>query len=195
LAVPETVERRIRDVLRSHGGDAWPILTLFGCTHRPSGDGRQYVNEAILLGPDGRELHRHRKLSRYTADRQFAEKIEVGNVLSILESPLGNLVPLVCLDLPHVGIRRLLEQTHGNFLLVPSLSRTTRAHASIARQLQASNRAATFVSNRCYDEAPSHEKPEGTSFFRVPRKGDPEVAHFGDGRTSSPYLLFELDPV
>ncbi len=193
LAVTETGERRVRDVLRSHGRDGFPILTLFGCCHRPSGDGKQYVNEAILLGPDGRELHRHRKLAAYTADRQLAERIEVGDVLSVLESCCGNLVPLICLDLPNVAVRRLLEQTHGSLFLVPSLSPKISAHASIARQLQASNRAGTFVCNRCFDRQPSPQEPKGTSFYRVPRRAHPYVAHVSHGAGPlPPYLLFEL---
>ncbi len=118
-----------------------PILTLLGRCHRPNRrDSRNDVNEAILLGPDGRELARHRKLASFTADRRLSEKLEVGQTLTVLESAAGNLVPLICLDLPNVAISALLKQTHGNVILVPSLSSTTSAHSNIALGLQASNR-------------------------------------------------------
>lgn len=195
LVIPPTVEERIHGILEGHGREGYPMLTVFGCCHCQSEDDpRIDVNEAVVLGPDGTELHRHRKLAAFTdRERGIAERIKVGDRLSVLETRLGNLVPLICLDLPNVAILDLLKKTHGNVLLTPSLSPQTSAHDSAAKQLQIEQLASTFVCNRRFDQQPTADSPSGTSFFRVPRAKDAHVAHFPK-HAKRPNLLFKLAP-
>jgi predicted amidohydrolase len=191
LAVPPATEAKIRNRLAGHGPDGFPILTLFGRCHRRTPKGDLDLNEAVLLGPDGGELHRHRKLTAFTGfseDRahHFGERLEVGNTVTVLECALGNLAPLICLDLLHLPLAGILRRSHANVFPVPSLSPQTSAHRTAARQVQASNRAGTFVCNRWIDGL----SEQGTSFYQVPRRNGYR-AHLPDsGKT--PYLLFEL---
>lgn len=191
LILTESGEERLRSMLRRNGREGFPLLTLAGRCHRRGAE-RNDVNEAILLGPDGTELHRQRKLAAFTdRHRGLAERIEVGKELAVLESRIGNLVPLICLDLVSGKICGLVERSHGNVLLVPSLSDTTRDHRRAAKRLVVGNLAATFVCNRPFhDPQPSAERPAGTSFYRVPRPRPPrELLHFPD-QADRPYLLF-----
>ena len=197
LCVTPKIQQAIQDALQRHGVDGHPLLTLFGGCHRPSGSGDLDLNEAILLGADGSELHRYSKQAAFTnMGMKLAERLDVGDILSVLESPLGNLVPLICLDLFHDGVSQLVRESHGNVFLVPSWSEKTSAHDNAAKRLQGSMRASTFVCNRRFKEPLDH--PEGTSFYYVPcRKPDKDeiraesAAHRSDPQ-SRPYLLFEL---
>jgi hypothetical protein len=65
LSIPPSTEAEIRRDLAKQGIDGYPLLTLFGCSHRRN-SGDLDVNEAVLLGPDGAELHRHCKLAPFT---------------------------------------------------------------------------------------------------------------------------------
>lgn len=194
LVMTAEADARIREVLaKQHGMDGFPILTLYGCCHRRCDDGRADVNDAFLLGPDGSEICRHRKLTNYTAGRQIAEKLEPGERLIVLECGLGNLLPLICLDLPNLTMADLISSSHANVLLVASLSPKTSTHARLAGVLQGSNRASVFVCNRRFkDPQPCSDDPAGSSFYRAGRS---EVFHFSRQNdevelTGKPYLLF-----
>jgi len=191
LAIPPATEEEIRTILASHGHLGYPTLTLFGRCHRLSPRGDLDLNEAVLLGPDGTELHRHQKLTSFTGFSQdraahFGERLEVGDTVTVLESALGNLAPLICLDLLHVPLAGILRRSHANLFVVPSLSPQTNAHRTAAKQLLASNRAATFVCNRWI----SGLVEEGTSFYQLPRRQGYRP-HLPDSKETS-YLLFDL---
>ncbi len=171
LTMPNIVGEKLASALRDHGPQGFPLLTVVGCCHEPaSSPGGAVVNQAWLLGPDGRELHVHRKLSSYGV-AGFSERLEVGQEITVLESPLGNLSVLICLDLLTPGIQSVGLRSHANLLLVPSLSRQTRAHQQAATRYQNSCLASTFVCNRWIDRL--QPRAEGQSFYRVPkRKGE-----------------------
>ena len=191
LAIPADTDQEIRSILAGHGSPGHPILTLFGRCHRRNAAGDSDLNDAVLLGPDGSELHRHQKLTAFTGfsrDRKshYGERLEVGVVVSVLECALGNLTPLICLDLIHTPYAPVLRRSHANLFPVPSLSPETVPHRTAAKQLQVTNQASTFVSNRWIDGL----SEEATSFYQVPRsKG--YKPHLPDPK-QRPYLLFEL---
>ena len=188
LIMTETAEALVREILRDNGVGGFPILTIYGCCHRLSDDGHADVNEAVLLGPDGEELCRHRKLTEYNVGKTISERLEAGTTMTVLECAFGNLLPLICLDLLNHPIGRIVEKTHGNVLLVPSLSPKTGAHAKSAALFGISSRACTFVCNRCFgDFQPTRDDPEGSSFYRAGK----EIFHYPD-HGDRPYLLFEL---
>jgi predicted amidohydrolase len=191
LSVPLRTEEMIRQELSRSGVDGHPILTLFGCCHRQPSDGGRPVNEAVLLGPSGAELHRHRKLVRFT-DYRFGEhhpvpeKVETGTVVTVLESAFGNLVPLICIDFINEAVEEVLFRCHGNLYPVPSLSPETNAHQVKAVRLQVHNLAATFVCNRWIGPL-SKGSP---SFFRLPRQKGLTLHEPGSAEAS--HLLFDL---
>lgn len=190
LAIPSGTENKIRRDLARNGIDGHPILTLFGCCHCPSAEENLYLNEAVLLGPDGFELHRHRKLVPFT-DYRFGEAhpvcepLETGKTITILESAVGNLTPLICIDLLNDGIKEVVRRSHGNLFAVPSFSEETKAHRHAAITLQVRARASTFVCNRW--TTPLSEVT--TSFYRVPRQ-DSLALH---SKNPERPLTFQLD--
>ncbi len=192
LAIPPRVREEIRETLRSHGADGHPMLTLLGCCHCPAPNGGD-LNEALLFGPAGEELCRHRKLTSFTThlggdrSRVLGEQLQVGTTVTVLEGAFGNLTPLICLDFIHMPLRQVLTRSHANVFAVPSLSPTTGAHQDAARAFQTSSRASSFVSNRALDGL----KQEATSFFRVPWRNGYR-AHL-PASDPSPYLLFSLE--
>lgn len=194
LAVPPETREDIRLTLETHGPAGHPLMTLFGCCHRQLPEGG-VVNEAVLLGPDGTELHCHQKLAAFTKivtrDRALisGEPIRVGTRLSVLESPLGNLMPLICLDFIHQPLFQALTSSHANVFAVPSLSHTTADHRNRAEDLLRTNLASSFVSNR----ALAGPTEPATSFFRIPCK-DGLRTHLPRSEPREPgYLLFSLE--
>jgi predicted amidohydrolase len=207
LSIPQGVETEIQRILRTHGPDGHPILTLFGRCHRKNEKNGLYLNEAVLLGPDGSEILCYLKQTRYTgrhvvvawdeenhpaetspAKKQvpvyLEEQIELGDKLLVLDFPFGNLAPLICLDLLHLGLNEILRQSHADLFVVPSLSETTGAHRASATRLMISNRASTFVTNRWIED-----KPAEPSFYRIPSEEGVRQHQPQDG----PYLLFCLE--
>jgi len=195
LSIPPATALDIRRALAAQGVDGYPILTLFGCSHRRNDSGDLDVNEAVLLGPDGSELYRHRKLAPFTdyaggEDYPCGENLETGEIVAVLECSLGNLTPLICLDLFNAAVRDVLTRSHGNLFAVPSLSPKTSAHQTAASDLQGRLLASTFVCNHWNDEKPHHQS---TSFYQVPvsqgRQFHVSPSAPGAGK---PYLLFKL---
>lgn len=195
LSISKAALHHVEAILanRDHGPDGFPILTLLGLCHaQVQQDDREWdVNEAVLLGPDGVELHRHRKMHCYSArlptapDDAIGERLLVGQEITILESPIGNLATLICLDLFHEESLEVLRRSHANMMLVPSLSPKTSAHARAASALEVSQLAATFVCNRWFN--PDHEP----SFCMLPRKRGryPEMHE----RPAREFILFHAD--
>jgi predicted amidohydrolase len=174
-----------------HGVDGFPLLTVIGLNHgettRAPGE---YVNEAVILGPTGQEIHRHRKLARYalaTEDHHVSEQIVTGHEeLKILETPIGNIATPICADLFYESSSPVLRASHTSLLLVPSLSPKTSAHLEKARELWANRLACTFVCNRTLwgrdvSKAPSFQLGPGSR------------AVFDD--ESEPYQLCQLNSV
>jgi predicted amidohydrolase len=189
LAIPPATQEEIRKALKENGPAGYPLLTLFGCCHRKVSEGGD-LNEGLLLGPDGRLLHCHEKLAAFTRivtrDRTVikGERLKAGTAVSVLESPLGNLSPLICLDFIHKPLYQILVSTHANLFAVPSLSDTTSAHRIAAKSLQVENLASSFVCNRTFD-GPSDE---AASFVQVPFKEE------GHTWRAPSFLLFSLKP-
>lgn len=164
----------LADVKRTLGGhrvlEDHPVLTVLGLCHVPEPGGAD-VNEALVLGPDGLELHRHRKLAPFTmvGEAPCGERLLTGDAITVVESEIGNLLILICLDLFHLPAMAAIMKSHADALLVPSLSPATGAHETAAATFQASQLAATFVCNRWLD---GWRSGESASFFRVPGMHD-----------------------
>ncbi len=140
---PATYDLIRRQLAANAAPDDYPILTLFGCTHRRNEADTLDFNEAALLGPGGSEVYRHRKLTVFTGfagDRvtYFGEQLEQGSQLAVLECAFGNIVPLICLDFIHpVLLAGVVHSCHGNLFVVPSLSAKTGRYETSAELLEA----------------------------------------------------------
>lgn len=191
LSIPTRSRKAIQRTLKRRGPNSYPFLTLIGCCHRRAPEGGD-LNEAVLLGPDGKEIHCHRKLASFTSivtrDRALikGERLQAGARVSVLESTVGNLTPLICLDFIHKPLYEILTRLHANLFVVPSLSHTTADHRDRAKNLEGANLASSFVSNRALEGLTE----KATSFFRVPHK-DGLKTHIS-GQPGSPYLVFSL---
>ncbi len=188
LALSPVMLSAVRDRLASHGADGHPILTVAGLCHAPFPSGGLHVNEAVLLGPNGAEIWRHRKLRRFTDAEAVPEHIETGFTLGVIETPCGNLATPICLDVFAHEAKELLLTSHATVLLVPSLSPKVNAHETAASEFAADRSGSTFLCNRTVngyaDDAPS--------FYLVPRR----PGHKGNGSTPhlrrDKHLLFRL---
>lgn len=171
LSITPGVLADVKRILASHRVlEGHPVLTVLGLCHAPEPGGAD-VNEALVLGPDGLELHRHRKLAPFTTVGEAAcgERLLTGDAIAVIESEIGNLLTLICLDLFHLPARDAIMKSHADTLLVPSLSPATGPHETAAKTFQASQLAATFVCNRWLD---GWRYGECASFFRVPGMGN-----------------------
>jgi hypothetical protein len=169
--------------LAAHGAGGHPILTVAGLCHAPHGSDGSHLNEAVVLGPDGQELHRHRKLSRFTDTKDTPERILTGSTLGVLETPCGNLATPICLDVFAKASQALLFASHATLLLVPSLSEKLSAHRDASRAFATDRWGSTFVCNRTF----AGFNDDARSFYWTPF---PDTPHEHDG--SKPQLWFRL---
>lgn len=183
LAFSPAMLAAARARLGQHGLGGYPILTVAGLCHAPHDSGAAYVNEAVVLGPDGDELHRHRKLSRFADAGLTSEEIATGFTLGVLETACGNLATPICLDTFAPASKALLLASHATVLLVPSLSPKVGPHQDAAREYAAARWVTTFVCNRTLAGFAS----EAPSFYWPPLPGTP---HEHDGQST--YLCFRL---
>ena len=172
LVLPELVASdetlgAICETLERLDGDG-PALTVVGRYHRigDGGDGidpellgdsetGRYVNEAVVLGPFGHELWKHRKFSSAggkvptdDGEQYVVEDIRLGRSLTVVDTPLGAVAVPICLDTFAAHGRARLERSPANVLLVPSLSPTVERHCSSLRLLVAALWGLAFVCNR-----------------------------------------------
>jgi hypothetical protein len=195
LSIPPRTEAMLREHLAKQGMGKYPVLTIFGCSHRRHDPDGRDINEAILLGPDGSELHRHRKLFPFTKysegeKHRCGERLKTGTTVTVLECSFGNITPLICIDLLNTKVKDILSRSHANLFAVPSLSPKTSAHQGAAKELQPRLLSCTFVCNHWNDDPPAHRS---TSFYHLPA---PEGLRLHvdpiTGKADLPYLLFDL---
>lgn len=161
-ATPDVLEA-LREALRDE--PQAPALTVVGLYHLPADSDTEtydlvaeedlgnYLNEAVVLGPDGSELWRHRKLScaegKVVEDEpKVAENIRPGRKLDFVPTPLGNVAVAICLDTIAKPGRDRLVESPANVLFVPSLSPSVRRHRDSVRHLVEVIWGVAFVCNR-----------------------------------------------
>jgi predicted amidohydrolase len=131
----------------------------------------KHVNEAAVLDLGGTELWGHRKLTsaqgrrpaKETASEEgggreeqedgdggsaVIENIRVGDRLTVVPTPLGNVAVLICLDAFAEHAQNRIAKSHANVLLVPSLSPHVNRHRDALKQLVQRLWAIAFVCNR-----------------------------------------------
>lgn len=80
-------------------------------------------------------------------DRGGHEDIRSGEVLQVVDSPIGRLVTPICLDFIGHDLRTLFTDAGINLFLVPAMTLGLTEFAARARELGTDNRASTFVVN------------------------------------------------
>lgn len=210
VASDETLEA-IRAALERLDGDG-PVLTIVGRYHR-IGDGDEeidpellgdsepgrYVNEAVVLGPFGNELWKHRKFSSAggkvptdDGEQYVVEDICLGRSLTVVDTPLGAVAVPICLDTFTAHGRARLERGPANVLLVPSLSPKVERHCSSLRLLVSALWGLAFVCNRWIkpDETGSNWDGEENRSFWVVQGSDEIVSNPSGG--SRPSFVFTI---
>jgi predicted amidohydrolase len=152
--------------------DDAPALTVVGLYHDepvgppPSSRVATYVNEAVVLGPAGRELWRHRKLTYSEGEVEVAEgrtaeiveDIALGDSVAVVPSPIGAIGVVICLDSFQADSRARLARSPIELFLVPSLSPSVHRHTDSLQQIVQALQALAFVCNR----SPLPQGPGGT---------------------------------
>lgn len=202
LSISLETEQAIQAELANHQSGDYPILTIGGRTLREIGNNNT-ANEAFVLGPSGELLLAHRKLGTFELTLNGIAIREggthFGNQVGVLESALGNLAVLICLDLLHPGLKEVMKKAaYANVLFVPSLSPQTAAHETSANEHYFSSLASTFVCNHRWcgkDDAvpnPLHARDisEGASFWRIAHAE--RRRRFQSHPSDSAYFSFDL---
>ena len=222
LAATPTVLDAISAALRET--DKAPVLTIVGLYHLIPEDqpeagplgGRtgwsEYVNEAVILGPDGEELWRHRKLTPASArvgaeaDEEDAERsedetasseylaiedIRLGDVLIVVPTPLGTIATVICLDTFAEHARERIAKCPANVLFVPSLSRTVRMHRISLEYLVQPLPRIAFVCNRWMEPGSWNER-KSRSFWAFKQKQSSIVIPPGKNPDEHPSFVFKL---
>ena len=170
LSVSEEAEAAVQAELAMNRSAGHPILTVMGLTHRPCRDHEHLnLNEAVVLGYDGRELLRHRKLatvavldvSPVVGQLEDGEKKAMRSLVreatriadeddrfELLPTPFGLLATVICLDLFHSTGVQALGDGGASLVAVASLSPVTTPHQRAASVLSARQWAVTIVANR-----------------------------------------------
>jgi predicted amidohydrolase len=203
-ATPQVVEA-IRTQLQET--DDAPLLSIVGLYHaipddEPEPDASemaQYVNEAVVLGPDGTELWRHRKLTCASAHTKGAKKeepesmvyedIKVGEELVVVPTPLGALAVVICLDAIAEHARVRIAKSPANVLLVPSLSPTVFRHRASLHHLVQALWGVAFVCNRSFETGGWNDE-SSRSFWAIQRT--PLVPPDEKEPSEHPSFIFEL---
>jgi hypothetical protein len=148
---------------------AFPVLIVLARVHHREVDNK-VNNRALLLSLSGDVLHYHDKTEPYMMARsrepvlgsvaaalpRLREDIDQGDVITVLESPIGNIVLVICVELFHGTTTHVLHGSHANLVLVPSLSHTTSAHINEAQSLARKHLKCTFVANHWPDGDGNH---------------------------------------
>jgi hypothetical protein len=192
-----------------------PVLTVIGLYHEPtppdswlealagSAPLAEYHNEAVVLGANGSELWRHRKLSCASGDvddsggPQVHEDIRLGDRLTVVPTPLGVLALAICLDVFARHSRERIATSPANLLLIPSLSPHVRRHRDSVQHLVQALWGLAFVCNRAPepgdDAACVWEGPDVRSFWAIQRRPLSQPAPSAGGRPSFVFHLQDLE--
>jgi hypothetical protein len=141
VLLPElTVTLQHRETIRKwlqRGTGAPLVLVVAGSFHETTGDG--CYNTAEMWDGIGRVVLRHRKLRPFGEADGPAEDIADGNVLEILDTPIGTMAIPICKDFldDHPRVKTLFQEVPIDWLLVPSYGNeaTSKLHLARARQL------------------------------------------------------------
>jgi predicted amidohydrolase len=108
--VPGPTSDRLREAAAAAG-----VMVVAGLTER---DGDRIFNSAVLVGPDGTLLAKHRKINEMDFAREF---YSAGTSLQVVATPLGVIGVNICADnaYPTLALGRALAAMGAQVLLSP----------------------------------------------------------------------------
>ncbi|MGW4094127.1 carbon-nitrogen family hydrolase [Nocardia sp. NPDC004750] len=104
----------IQDVARARGC----YVHAGSIVERASGGGLR--NTALLIGPDGRIVHRYSKIHVFGYESREAELLLRGNRLSVASTEFGRTAATTCYDLRFPALWAELVHAGAEFVLVPA---------------------------------------------------------------------------
>jgi len=176
-------------VALAHRAARFPSLLVAGLVHRAQGNG--FVNEAVVLASDGREIMRHEKLEPFTDEAgQMEHIVPRGSAeYSLLDTPIGRIAVNVCRDV-RSDIPMLLNRLFNvDVLLVPAWSKRLDFAAEEARTLGA-RQGTLLVAANAY--APGAQ--QASAVYLAIRSGAmPRVEPFPSGLHGGAGLMFSYE--
>lgn len=137
FSIDVPLRKKIAHWLRRHAWDELVFLVP-GSFHEQV-DGGDFFNTAPLVCAASDVLFTHQKLKLFGNERVGAERVEIGDILHIVMTPLGLLTVMICKDFMDGDWRmaNLLQEVPVNWVLVPSFGddKTIRAHQQRAQAL------------------------------------------------------------
>lgn len=108
--VPGPFSDRLGRLAQRHG--------VYLCSGTIERDGDRIFNTALLYGPGGDLLHKHRKVTLASCD--LTGGFTPGESIEVVETPFGRVGILICLDTIERSNQNVLAGLHPDLILVPS---------------------------------------------------------------------------
>lgn len=197
LVLPELMlsadaAQHLQDLIQQCGSTTLASVVV-GLSHRESAVPGMWLNEALVLGPSGGVLWTHRKFDPFN-HIGVAESLDSGTILTVMETPIGNLTVGICKDLIGAYQARYID-SGAEWLLNPSMSKETSAHRSAAQTIMARSLISTICANRPFGEITTSTDTWG-SFVRLPGSsslaGHGEIEHV-NAAVGRPGLIVRVD--
>ena len=99
---------------------------------------------------------------------ELPEHIGIGNKLQIIDSPIGRIVVLICLDFLEPDINYILTQTYSNLIFIPAMTKSIDPFKDYSDKLSLDCNAIVFLSNSCWLR--NSFGKSNNSFYSIPVK-------------------------
>jgi predicted amidohydrolase len=178
LTIDSNLRKYIADWLRLNNSEQRILMVIAGSFHFPvngeNGTDGKYVNSSVAFAYDGQELWKQEKMHPFKLteqeikkmfenskngrfkemfnkdDTEGRERIEISDTLEVIESSIGRMATLICLDLI-VKEKGLLVVNPGiNMIFAPTMSRTLSRMVGAAREFGTNQQASVFCANSCW---------------------------------------------
>ena len=217
LVVDHDATTEIGRFLVHHNPSGQLKLVVAGSFHRER-DAGGYVNQAPMFDWQGNIVWQHNKLSRYRlrheemgksprgralrrrlktkAGNHMEEKIHVSHPLAFVDTPIGRMATLICLDYLQETVIRTIREIGCDFLLVPLMTTSIDMFVSHAKDQYGSK---LHVLSACSASVSCCEmfecKDKDLSFLYAPSRSFAELEKY-PGRTEDEKLsiiIYRLD--
>lgn len=140
LTITPTVRQRIAQQLRwrvDMPGDVAAVnrlaLLVPGTFHEQIG--ARFVHRALVLDRAGNAVLEHHKLVSFGTLADFMEDIDLGDVVTLLITPIGTVAIAICKDFCDDHVGAIWHQIQPEWLLVPAFGKGENAHADAAARI------------------------------------------------------------
>jgi predicted amidohydrolase len=178
LSMSHELEDALREELKSKNNDIekpWPLLVVAGSSHQPL-DGSPYANISTVLDYRGRncvllpgpkewivakrtEFPIQRKwidkTTSESSEEMVVEPMELGDEITVVDTPIGRICVQICLDFIDPGSEELLLNLGISLFLVVAMSHSDGMFHARAEIMAKKTEAATIYANACRNDAPA----------------------------------------